>query len=81
MKSEKLLAKIRRQSANVRFRDLCQAAESCGFELRAIRGSHHRYHHGEHPDAIINLQPRGGMAKEYQVKQFLTLVDRYNLQP
>jgi predicted RNA binding protein YcfA (HicA-like mRNA interferase family) len=52
--------------------------EAFGFSLSRISGSHHIF---EHPDVreLVNLQEVGGRAKPYQIKQFLTLVERYNL--
>lgn len=49
-----------------------------GFELARIEGRHHIYRH----DLIaeqLNLQEVGGEAKPYQVRQFLRLVERYDL--
>jgi hypothetical protein len=44
-----------------------------------VSGSHHIY---LHPDVkeLINLQDVNGKAKPYQIKQFLELVERYNLE-
>lgn len=49
-----------------------------GFQLARIEGSHHIYRH----DAIaeqLNLQEVGNEAKPYQIRQFLRLVERYDL--
>ena len=48
-----------------------------GFDER-IRGGHHIFAR-EGLEEIINLQPRGGMAKPYQVKQVRDLTTRYQL--
>ena len=51
-----------------------------GFELVRTRGSHHLY---QHPaiEEIMNVQPKkDGLAKSYQEKQFLKLVDEHDLQ-
>jgi hypothetical protein len=53
--------------ANIRFGDLCVLLEHLGFTAR-IRGDHHIYTR-DGVDEILNLQPRGGKAKVYQVKQ------------
>jgi hypothetical protein len=65
---------------NVRFRDLQRLLDACGFELDRVTGSHHIY---AHPDVAVNLnlQDVGGDAKPYQVRQFLRLVERYDLIP
>jgi predicted RNA binding protein YcfA (HicA-like mRNA interferase family) len=52
--------------------------EAFGFRLARTNGSHHIY---VHPDVqeLVNLQKVNGQAKPYQVRQFLKLVERYNL--
>ena len=62
--------------ANVRFSDIL--AQSCGFVLRRVKGSHHLMAHPEAAE-LINLQQVDGHAKPYQIRQFLRLVERYNL--
>jgi hypothetical protein len=54
--------------------------EGFGFQLKRISGSHHIF---KHPDVneLLSLQPtENGRAKPYQVRQFLALVEGYNLQ-
>ena len=81
MRPRKLLQRIAAGShANVRFTDLQRLAEACGFELQRVAGSHHIYVHAE-IDAVLNLQDARGQAKPYQVRQFLRLVERYDLRP
>jgi len=43
-----------------------------------VSGSHHLFEHPEVP-VLLNLQEAGGEAKPYQIRQFLRLVERYNL--
>jgi Predicted periplasmic or secreted lipoprotein len=49
--------------------------EALGFTLDRVQGSHHIY---RHPDIRqrINLQPRGGVAKPYQLRQVLQVMER-----
>ena len=49
-----------------------------GFEFARVSGSHHIF---THPDIseLLNLQEVRGEAKPYQIRQFLRLVERYNL--
>ena len=63
---------------NVAFRDLRNLAEGFGFQLAHITGSHHIFMHPDIKEAI-NLQEVKGEAKPYQIRQFLKLVERYNL--
>jgi hypothetical protein len=53
-------------------------AEAFGFELSRIRGSHHIFEHPKLPE-ILNLQNDKGQAKPYQIRQFLQLVEQYDL--
>ena len=61
--------------ANISFADLCQLLRWKGFEER-IRGDHHIFTRDDVVE-IINLQPRGDLAKPYQVKQVRDLFIRY----
>ncbi|WP_041229596.1 type II toxin-antitoxin system HicA family toxin [Rippkaea orientalis] len=49
-----------------------------GFELARINGSHHIYIHPNIPE-LINIQNRKGEVTTYQVRQALSLINRYNL--
>ena len=79
MNKRKLLKKILASPKNIRFGDMVTLIETFGFRLARIRGSHHIF---EHPDVVetVNIQNRNGKAKPYQVRQFLELVEQYNLE-
>lgn len=79
MNKQKLLQKLLSRSKNIRFVEVTNCAEMFGFRLARINGSHHIYTHPDIP-ALLNLQNVGGQAKPYQVKQFLALIEQYNLQ-
>jgi predicted RNA binding protein YcfA (HicA-like mRNA interferase family) len=79
MKKRKLLEKLLSGSKNVRFSELVTVVEAFGFRLSRVNGSHHIFVHPQIPE-LVNLQNKGGKAKPYQVRQFLTLVEQYNLQ-
>lgn len=66
------------KDANVRFRDLRTLLLRLGFEER-IRGDHYIYSR-EGMIEIMNLQPKGSLAKPYQVKQVRQLVARHRLE-
>ena len=72
------LEKARAGSRNLRFRDMSRLLESLGFRLVRVNGSHHIFSHTRVAE-LVNLQEVDGQCKPYQVKQVLTLVDRYNL--
>ena len=74
----KLLQKILSGSRNVRFGDMVALVKAFGFRLSRTKGSHHIFTHPGIPE-LINLQEVHGQAKSYQIKQFLNLIERYNL--
>ena len=78
-KHEKLYQHIllRRSDASVSFDGMCALLKRLGFEER-IRGGHHVYTMNG-VEEILNLQPRMGKGKPYQVKQVRDVILRYNL--
>ena len=78
MNPRKLLAKVLAGSKNIRFTEAQALAEGFGFTLARVSGGHHIFTHPGVPE-LVNLQDVGGMAKPYQIKQLLRLVERYNL--
>ncbi|MFQ5629359.1 MAG: type II toxin-antitoxin system HicA family toxin [bacterium] len=79
MKKRKLLKKLLSGSKNIRFSEAVACVESFGFRLDKIKGNHHIFVHPDVPE-LIYLQDVSGKAKPYQVKQFLNIVEKYNLQ-
>jgi len=63
---------------NIRFRDLRDLVEGFGFRLTRISGSHHIFEHSNITE-LVNLQEVGGEGKPYQIRQFLRLIERYDL--
>jgi hypothetical protein len=63
--------------ANIRFAELCALLHHLGFAER-IRGDHHIFSR-EGVEEILNLQPRVGKAKAYQVKQVRGVLISYGL--
>jgi hypothetical protein len=63
--------------ANIDFGDLCSLLNALGFTER-IRGDHHIFTRGD-VEEILNLQPRDGKAKPYQVRQVRGVIIRYKL--
>jgi len=55
MKMQKLLQKILSGSPNIRFAELVACAESFGFRLDRVDGSHHIFRHPLVPE-LLNLQ-------------------------
>jgi predicted RNA binding protein YcfA (HicA-like mRNA interferase family) len=79
LKTEKIRNKVLLgySDANIDFEDMRRLLSSVGFTER-IKGSHHIY---THPDVaeIINLQPKNGKAKPYQVRQVRNIIISYRL--
>jgi hypothetical protein len=65
-------------SRNIRFSEAVAGAKMFGFRLLRINGSHHIFAHPEVSE-LVNLQDVNGIAKPYQVKQLLQLIERYDL--
>jgi len=78
MNKRKLLQKALSSPANLRFGDMVALVQAFGFRQSRVSGSHHIYVHPD-VDELVNLQNVAGQAKPYQVRQFLRLVERYNL--
>ena len=78
---KKAVAKILegRSDANLDFDDLCFVLERAGFTRRPGKGSHSIFFKDGVAE-IINLQPKGGQAKAYQVKQVRDLILKYQLE-
>lgn len=78
-KSQKLLSKVLSgtSDANITFDELCHLLSSLGFKER-IRGSHHIFTKNG-IEEILNLQPQGNQAKNYQVKQVRNVMVKYKL--
>ncbi len=65
-------------AANVEFSDALRLAEALGFEELRISGSHHVLARRGIPEQL-DLQDRRGQAKPYQLRQLMSLVQRYDL--
>ena len=76
---DKTLQKILRGTAdaNISFDQLCNLLKWLGFDER-IRGSHHIFTR-EDVEEILNLQPKAGKAKPYQVKQVRNIILKYKI--
>lgn len=79
---EKLLAKARRNPADLTFEEAVTLAEQLGWEKPRTRGSHKIFRHPAAPK-IRNLYPqplnlqcgKDGKAKEYQVRQMIKMAE------
>ena len=78
MNKRKLLARLQNNCKNIRYNDFVLLAEAFGFKHRRTDGSHNIYKNAAIAE-VLNIQEEKGEAKPYQVKQFLALVEKYNL--
>ncbi|HNU91032.1 MAG TPA: type II toxin-antitoxin system HicA family toxin [Spirochaetota bacterium] len=76
---DKLLHRILsgRSDENIGFDELRSLIARLGFNER-IKGDHYIFYR-DGVSEIINIQPKGGMAKPYQVKQVRNLILKYKL--
>jgi len=74
----KLYQKAQVSPWNYSYKDLCWLVKEVGFEFSGESGDHRIY---KLPGIIeiINLQNVKGKAKPYQIKQVLSLIEKYNL--
>lgn len=78
-KIKKLLEHIlmRKGDSNVSFAALCRLLTDLGFS-ELIKGDHHIFTK-DGVEEIINIQPKAGKAKAYQVKQVRNIIICYRL--
>ena len=68
---------MRRSDANVPFETLRALLRRLGFDERT-KGDHHIFTK-DGVEEILNLQPKGGKGKPYQVKQVRAVILKYHL--
>ncbi len=78
MEREEVYRELKGRVTNVRFEELCRAAELFGFTFKGGKGSH-RVFIKEDIKELLNFQDVRGKAKPYQVRQFIKLIEKYNL--
>ncbi len=78
MRPHKVLEIILSGSRNVAFTDFVGLVRAYGFRQARVRGNHHIFVHDKVRE-LINLQEVNGKAKPSQVRQFLALVEKYDL--
>ena len=77
-KKKKILEKVLAGSKNISFSDFILLVEGFGFYLSRVSGSHHIFTHSTVKE-LVNLQNVNGQVKPYQIKQFMELIEKYNL--
>ena len=78
MDKREIYQKLKRNPADVRFEEICKTAELFGFRFRGGKGSHRIFARAGVRE-MLNFQEVKGKAKPYQVKQFIRVIEKYNL--
>lgn len=78
MNKQKLLQQILNNQKNVKFNEFVTIIEAFGFFRARTDGSHNIFKNTL-VNEFINIQNVNGEAKPYQIKQFFSLVEKYNL--
>jgi len=80
VKRRKLLQRLLSGSRNLSFEEFIALLEGFGFILDRVKGSHHIFVHPAAPE-LLSVQPRKDhKAKPYQLRQFLKMIEEYNLE-
>lgn len=79
MNPKKLMKRLMDNNKNISFNEMTFLLERYGFYLSRISGSHHIFVNADVRE-LVNIQNVNGQVKPYQIKQFLRLVEKYNLQ-
>ncbi|MBZ0315498.1 MAG: type II toxin-antitoxin system HicA family toxin [Anaerolineae bacterium] len=78
-KKEKLFEKLLSGSKNFRFDDFALLLEAFGFVLDRVSGSHHVFSHPSISELLVIQPNRNNQVKPYQIRQFLKLIEAYDL--
>ncbi|MDY0376450.1 MAG: hypothetical protein RBQ72_12100 [Desulfobacterium sp.] len=68
---------MRRSDANIPFETLCTLLKRLGFDNH-IKGDHHIFTK-DGVEEILNLQPKNGKGKPYQIKQVRDVILKYHI--
>jgi hypothetical protein len=77
---EEILAQMRRNPEDVRFRDLCKVSDYYFGKPRQGGTSHRVYKTPWQGDPRLNIQSKKGKARAYQVRQVLKAIERMELE-
>ncbi|KAI9132501.1 toxin HicA [Acaryochloris sp. CCMEE 5410] len=73
---DKIVAKMENNPAGIKFSNLCKVCDYYFGEARQTSGSHRVYKTPWQGDPFVNIQPKKGMGKPYQVKQLLAAIQK-----
>jgi hypothetical protein len=75
-KIEEIILNMNRNPKGISFQDLCKVCDAMFGEARQKGGSHRIYKTPWQGDPRVNIQNDKGMAKEFQVRQVLKVIER-----
>ena len=78
MNKKKMLARLIANQKNVKYNDFITLVKAFEFVHRRTDGSHDIFKHTSVPESL-NTQNKKGEAKPYQIRQFLAIVEEYDL--
>lgn len=78
MDKGEIYEKLKKNPANVRFEEICKIAKLFGFRFKGGKGSHRIFVRAGIRE-MLNFQEVKGKTKPYQVKQFIRIIEKYNL--
>ena len=78
--TEDILAQMKRNPKDVRFRDVCKVCDYYFGKARQGGSSHRVYKTPWQGDPRVNIQSKKGKARAYQVRQVLEAIERLELE-
>ena len=79
MNKKEIINKLKNNNKNIKYSDFCSILKYFGFVCKRQRGSHRLYSRVGVKE-LLNIQNVNGEIKPYQIKQFLNIIKKYNLE-
>jgi predicted RNA binding protein YcfA (HicA-like mRNA interferase family) len=79
-KRRQIYNELKSNPKSIKYRKFVKILDIFGFKIKPGRGKgSHSIYYREDIDEIVNIQDKNGMAKPYQVKQLVRLIEKYDL--
>ena len=79
MDKKEIINKLKNNNKNIKYSDFCSILKYFGFVCKRQSGSHKLYYRLGVKE-LLNIQNVNGEIKPYQIKQFLNIIKKYNLE-
>ena len=79
MNKKEIINKLKNNNKNIKYADFCSILKYFGFVCKRQRGSHRLYSRVGIKE-LLNIQNVNGEIEPYQIKQFLNIIKKYNLE-